>query len=193
MDKQKNGSFEQVFDSEGEPALIGGSPYAEITATVVEGPFEGCDFRSRFWLTPGRGRNIGFVNNACKAITGRPVDVATLAKFGVKFTPGMSPVDTQQALRRRYLALDPETRLDFMVQYARVADWSGKGVVMAVGQEDGRPNEETGVPPVFNRIQGFWALADGKDGAANVRGVWHDKQTEAGIALGLLVEEEATA
>jgi len=184
-----------VEDVNGSEVLVGGTPYVELTTTPAEGPFEECGFQSRFYLTPGKGRNIGFVNHACKAITGKPVDVKVLGEFGFDFEGLSEQSEIQTRFRACYLALTPEQRLDLMVRYARVVQWDGKTAVVKVGVEEReRTDEATGAKYMvpFNRVQGFHAIDDPKRGAGYVRKVQHPKQTAYAIEAGLIDAGDAT-
>jgi hypothetical protein len=175
----KDSSGEVFTNIRGEEVALGNSPYVQVTTTVHEGPLVGNGFSSRFYITPGKGRNIAFVN------------IKALAEFGITLPQGASTEDSQRAFAQNYLSLDPEQRLAFMCKWANVDQWDGKIVVVKVGQEAGeeRINEFTGLPetPIFNRLQGFYAMTDTKRGAVTVRGSYHAQHLEAATAMGINV------
>lgn len=172
------------FEIDGEAVLAGGSPYLPLALSATEGPFAECGFESRFYVTPGKGPNIGFVNHAVKAVTGRAVDLSALSRFGIDVV-GASAEEKQQAFRIGFLQLGPQDRLDFMAMYARFDLWDGASAVVKVGREAGQ-KEGT----MFNRIQGFHSVTDGKRGQGYVRGKCFENQEKVGLAEGTLTADE---
>lgn len=178
------------LDANDNEVTLGHSPYAQMTCEVDEGPFAGNGFTGRFWLTPGKGRNIGFVQHAAKAISGQGVNTKVLSDFGFEFPAKQTQEEAQQMYRRYFYALGAEDRVTFMTKYCNIGKWDGKSVVVKVGIEDGneKQNETTGelYTPQFNRFQGFSSLNAGKKGAGWVRNVCHPKQENWAIELGLV-------
>ncbi len=197
MTLEENG--ELFLDANEEPVQRGGSPFVDLECAVDEGPFQGYGFKGRFWLTPGKGKNIGFVQHAANAISGKKCDVRVLKEYGFEFpatpknlTPAQlkaSRQEAQQMLRKYFYALGHDDRLDFMTKYCRLGTWDDKSAVTKVGIELGneRENETTGEVyiPEFNRYQGFYALNHAKKGAGWVRSVHHPKQTKVAVEMGL--------
>jgi hypothetical protein len=189
----KDEDGEEILNAAGDPIPVGGSPFSNVSIAVEEGPFTECGFDSRFYFTPGKGRNIGFINHAVKAVTGKPVDLKALDEFRVKIPSGDRD-RAQQAFRFAYLEMTPEQRLAFMSKYARLDLWEGRGVVVKVGREMREfTDEATGaqVERWFNRIQGFYALDDAKKGAGFVRSKCHEKQEAVGLEEGSLESTDA--
>lgn len=188
------------LDANEEEVQRGGSPFVDLECVSDEGPFQGHGFKGRFWLTPGKGRNIGFVQHTANAITGKKCDTRVLKEYGFIFdavpknlTPGerkQAMEAAQQQFRKYFYALGNDERLDFMVKYCRIGQWDGKSAVAKVGIEEGneRENETTGETyiPEFNRYQGFYNLNATKKGAGWVRNVCHPKQLIAAVEMGLV-------
>jgi hypothetical protein len=172
LSKESETDFvEDVLDVSGNPVPRGNSPYAQLLMTVSEGPFEGESFSSRIYLTPGKGKYIGFHVNACNSITHKPTDSSLYKEFGFTFEDGWTGENVQKAFRFYFYNLEPTKRQDFMLRWARVPEWDGKQVVVKVGHEletrtndDGEEYEIT-----FNRIKGLWSTNDPKKGAAFVK------------------------
>lgn len=184
------------LDGNEEKVCRGGSVYAEISCTVEEGPFAGNGFQSRFWLTPGKGKNIGFVQHAAKAISGRGMNMKALTDFGFIFTGKEDQSEAQQKFRKFYYALGVEDRLNFMIQYCNLSKWDGKSAVAKVDIEDGQEklDETTNqlYTPQFNRYKGFYALNDGKKGAGYVRNVCHPKHEQWALEMGVITASEGS-
>ena len=203
MTKEKDGSLFE--DANGEQVQRGCSPYVELECEADEGPFQGHGFRGRFWLTPGKGPNIGFVQHAAKAISSKTVNTKLLNEFGFEFPAigkslssealKQARLEAQQLFRKYFYVLSADDRLDFMVRYCRVGEWDGKSVVVKVGIEPGqeRMDDTTGqlYTPEFNRYQGFHALNDASKGAGWVRSVCHRKQERAAVEMGLIEAPES--
>ena len=196
-------SEDRVFEdltttnAEGEivPMPRGGTPYVTLAATIADGPFSELDppayFQSRFFLTPGGGRFIGVIQKACKALTGKPFDTAVLDKAGFEFPAGASGEDIQGAFRAQFYQLDVETRLDLMVQLARVGDWDGKVAIAKVGQsepvERDDPESPTGKSyTVFNRFMGWYSVKDKAHGVQWVRDNCYPDHNSALTEMGLV-------
>jgi hypothetical protein len=186
---------EDFEDVNGEQVLLGGTPFMVLGVEASDGPFQGCGFNARFYLTPGKGRNIGFVNHAIKAVTGKSADTRVLKEYGFNFPKGLQRDELQAMFRKYFLSLGPQDRLSLMTAYARTDEWNGATVIAKVGIEAGdeRTDESTGETyvPQFNRIQGFHAVDDPKKGSDLVYAAWvkkqcFPKQYDAAVEMGLV-------
>ena len=175
-----------ITDIDGNDVLTGGTPFCNVQFNVTEGPFEGCSMKPRLYFTPGKGRNIGFINSMVKGVTGQSVDLAAIREFNFIMPQAGSPDEIQEAFAKNFYTLSAEDRVAFMSQYCRWGQWAGQDVVVKVGHEDGRPDEATGVTPIFNRALGFYTLDHTKKGAAYVRNTCHAEQEAEGKAQGIL-------
>lgn len=182
-------------DSEGSAVCVkkGGSPFVAITAEVADGPFGELDppayFRTRFWLTPGKGPYIAVVQKATRALTGAPFDQAAMDEAGFEFSNTGDKELSQQEFRYQYLALGPQERLDLMAKLVRVGEWDQKVAICRVGDEKREiPDDDspTGfVNVTFNRIHGWYAVKDKKFGAEQIRAKFYGEQEKALVELGL--------
>jgi len=181
--------IEDFEDANGDEVQAGGTPFVTIESVVNEGPFAGEGFNARFYLTPGKGKYIGLIQHAVRAITGKRANVKVLSEYNFEFKGDETPEEAQQQFRKYYSALTVDDRLDFMVKYCRVGEWDTDAIA-SVDAEEGqeRENETTGEIeiPLFNRYKGFYSLSDGKKGQGYVRKVCHRKQERVAIEMGLI-------
>ena len=82
-----------------------GTPYASLRSRVLDGPFKGIEISSRFhWLSFGKpgskGGGIPLLTNACRVVSGKPVDESILEEFGFS-APGLSGVEMEDGFTMR--------------------------------------------------------------------------------------------
>ena len=159
------GTGADVVDDEGE-LVKPGTPWIQLSAMVTEGPYEGAETESRVFLTPGKGANIGFVNNMAKAISGRPVSAAALDKYKFVFSDPKDREAVQNDFIARWWELTSDERVDFMAQYCNIGTWDGKALIIKIGVEDNNWKSDDGVEHTSyrNRFQGFYPVNDPKKG-----------------------------
>jgi len=143
----------------------GGSPFFQLGLAVVEGPYKGAETESRFYLTPGKGPNIGFVNSAIKNVTGKPADTTALKQFEFTALTG-NKESIQGGFRDQFRALSADDRKIFMEKYARVRSWDGRKVIVKVGVEENTWTTDEGEErtTMRNRFAGFFTLTHSKKG-----------------------------
>lgn len=167
-------------------ATPGGTPYVELLCDVLEGPFQGQSPRARVYITPGgpdsKGGHIAFVNAATKRVTGKDADSSALNEIKATMPPRANFPDgpegdkeyreaARMTVRDAFAELTPEMKLAFAMKYARLRDWDNKTVVVVLGVEYNEDNTRS-----FNKINGFYALNDVKQGAEHVRRICHAEQ-----------------
>ncbi len=195
-DENVQGGF--FLDCNDNQVQKGNTVYATLEFEAIEGPFEGNGFTSRFYLTPGKGPNIGFVQNAANVLGGG-VNLKVLKDWGFEFPVVGKNVtgealkearrEAQQLFRKYFLSLTADDRITFMTKYCNIAKWDGTEAVVKVELEAGdeRTDDFGQVStPQFNRYKGFYALNHGKKGAGWVRNVCHRKQAVHAMEMGLV-------
>lgn len=169
-----------------------GTPYVELGATILEGPFKDEELSIRYSLSFGREESSGGIIplkfGACAALSGQPADTAVFESFGFGAPEATGDVKEdakamRNALKDFVCGLDASTRLDVITKALRVAQWDGKTVVAHISlreKEVLNPEtgqyESTGAGPFFNDYEGFYKMSHSKKGAEYVRKVCHPKQ-----------------
>lgn len=161
-----------VMDPGGQAIPKGGTPYAQLELTVTDGPFEGCSFITRYFLTPGKGRFLMYHAHSCRAITGKPFDVAVLPQYNIDIPDSASVEETQALVRQGYYNCDPQQRKELMLKLARVEHWDNRPAIARVSIEEfQRDDPMTGrqYTGYSNRVSGFYAIDDPKKGVSWVK------------------------
>lgn len=174
---------EPIVGEDGEPIkrAAGGVPFLALSVKVVDGPFadvEGQGFSFRQNLSPGKGKLIGFITAAVKAVTGKPADRAATDKYKFQFPNGADAAVTQQLFRTQFFLLDPEERRDFMTIFARAREWDGKKVIIKVGHEHKDKVSEAGRPytATYHKVDGYFGFNDPKRGLKHVTAKCYPEQ-----------------
>ena len=132
------------------------------------------------------GGGTPLMRSACRAITGKPANDQALLAAG--FTPpdvsGLEGRDKQFAVNFAFGEffgnLEPADRLDLMLRWLRVSEWSGKTVAVHVTVEPGFGEN----PQPSNRFQGFYPPDHAKYGAAVIEAKYVPEQEAANAELG---------
>ncbi len=161
-------------------------PYVDLKNVVSDGgPGDGEEISGRVFIGPGqKGTGLGFMAHACKAITGQPPDLSTLAKFDIAPSQTEDPRAAREEIAERFLSLDAKARIDWGVAYARINQWNGKNAIVRLGYEvsdqvDSATGAATGRRFANTRLNGFHAVNDPQKGLAYVKRVCHPQQKEA--------------
>ena len=136
------------------PSKDAGTPGLQLVATVFDGPWKGTELNVRdttIWLTPGKNIEskfiyIGKIRFMVEQVTGKKVNSAALLEFGFPFEGLSDPQAVNKAFKLHFAEMSSETKLDFMSKYARVNEWDGKQVIVAVKLEQEEAKNADGTP-----------------------------------------------
>lgn len=161
----------------------GGAPFFQLAALIKGGPYNGAEVETRCYLGFGqRGAMLRFWNSAVKQVTGTAPDEAVYNEIGF-VEPDQQPGEDDRAYSDRYCAefavawaeADPAGKHAFMLSFLRLAQWSGKTVVVHLAVEE----DETGQYGPRNRYAGFLSLQHPKKGKQYVERVAYPAQEQA--------------
>lgn len=137
----------------------GGNPWVELEATVTAGPFRGHRVRRRQFLTPGKGPQLHYLRGVTQILTGHGTDNRALAANGIMLNQP-DPAERTAAFIAWFEQAQAKNRLDLMIQWLCVQEWSGKTAVVQLGIENGRDGRQ------YNRFIGFHRMDDPAHGSA---------------------------